>query len=226
VKNRIISISLAALLALSVGLIGCVGEEVPETMEYNLTISSTEGGEIVTPGQGTFIYDEGTVVPLVVFPHTGYRFVNWTGDADTVADVNSASTTITMNDNYSIMANFYEIPVTYYTLTLAANGNGSTSPSVGQHTYAGGTVVSITAAPGDGYRFIIWIGSVGTVANVIAATTTVTMNADYSIMANFEEEVTFPDPDFGSTIRGPISNETGSIFPSDLQRHTFFSGTT
>jgi uncharacterized repeat protein (TIGR02543 family) len=226
VKNRIVSISLAALLALSVGLIGCAGEEVPQIMEYNLTVSSTEGGEIVTPGQGTFIYDEGTVVPLVVFPHTGYRFVNWTGDADTVADVNSASTTITMNDNYSIMANFYEIPATYYTLTLAANGNGSTSPSVGQHTYAAGTVVSITAASGDGYRFIIWIGSVGTVANVIAATTTVAMNADYSIMANFEEEVTFPDPDFGSTIRGPISNETGSIFPSDLQRHNFFSGTT
>ena len=37
---------------------------------------------------------------------TGYRFVNWTGDVDTVADVNAAATTINMKGDYSIMANF------------------------------------------------------------------------------------------------------------------------
>jgi hypothetical protein len=39
-------------------------------------------------------------------------------------------------------------------------------------------------------------------------------------------EVTFPDPNFGATLTGPVSNETGSIFPADLQRHSFFSGAT
>jgi hypothetical protein len=39
------------MLALSVGLIGCGGEEIPE---YNLTISSNEGGKVTTPGEGTF----------------------------------------------------------------------------------------------------------------------------------------------------------------------------
>jgi len=39
-------------------------------------------------------------------------------------------------------------------------------------------------------------------------------------------EVTFPDPNLGATLTGPVSNETGSIFPSDLQRHSFFSGAT
>lgn len=39
-------------------------------------------------------------------------------------------------------------------------------------------------------------------------------------------EVTFPDPDFGATLTGPVSNETGCIHPSDLQRHNFFSGAT
>jgi hypothetical protein len=131
-----------------------------------------------------------------------------------------------MNDDYSIMGNFYEIPVTYYTLTLAVNGNGSTSPSAGQHTYAAGTVVSVTATPASGCRFVSWTGSVGAIALVSAATTTVTMNADYSITANFEEGVvTFPGPDVGTTLRGAIKEE-GYIFPSDLQRHTFFSGIT
>ena len=40
----------------------------------------------------------------------------------------------------------------------------------------------------EGYRFVNWTGDVGTIANVNAASTTITMNGDYSITANFEEE--------------------------------------
>jgi hypothetical protein len=75
-------------------------------VQYDLTISITEGGEITTPGEGTFSYDKGTTVPLVAFPYTGYRFVNWTGDVDTIDDIDAASTTITMNGHYEIIANF------------------------------------------------------------------------------------------------------------------------
>jgi hypothetical protein len=205
---------------LMVALAGCAAAAV----QYSLTISNTEGGEVTTPGEEITTYYDGEVVSLIAVAENGYRFVEWTGNVSTIADVDAAATTITMNDNYSIVANFYETPVTYYTLTLAVHGSGSTSPSVGQHTYAAGTVVSITAAPTS--RFVNWTGSVGTVALVVAARTTVTMNADYSIMANFEEEVmTFPGPDVGETLRGDI-REDGYIFPSDLQRHSFFSGIT
>jgi alpha-tubulin suppressor-like RCC1 family protein len=48
-------------------------------------------------------------------------------------------------------------------------------------------VVSLVATPDTDYRFINWTGDVGTVGNVTAATTTITMDADYSITANFEE---------------------------------------
>ena len=51
----------------------------------DLTISSTAGGSVTTPGEGTFIYDTGTVVSLVANPLSGYQFVNWTGDVGTVA---------------------------------------------------------------------------------------------------------------------------------------------
>jgi ATP-dependent Zn protease len=47
---------------------------------------------------------------LVAKPEDGYRFVNWTGDVGTIANVNAAQTTITMNDNYSITVNFEEKP--------------------------------------------------------------------------------------------------------------------
>ena len=84
------------------------GGEPPSPQQYNLTISSGTGGTVATPGEGTFTYDEGTVVGMVATPDAGYRFANWTGQVGTVADVNAASTTITMNGDYSITANFEE----------------------------------------------------------------------------------------------------------------------
>jgi len=61
---------------------------------------------VTTPGEGTFTYDAGTLVELVATPEVGYHFVSWTGDVETVADVNAASTALTMNGHYFITANF------------------------------------------------------------------------------------------------------------------------
>jgi len=49
------------------------------------------------------------------------------------------------------------------------------------------------ATPDADYRFVDWTGDVGTVANVNAATTTITMNGDYTITANFGFDMTFID---------------------------------
>jgi uncharacterized repeat protein (TIGR02543 family) len=88
------------MVALIAGIVGCGGES------YNLTITSTAGGSVTTPGVGTFTYGAGTVVHLVATPATNYTFANWTGNVSTVDNVNATSTTITMNGNYSITANF------------------------------------------------------------------------------------------------------------------------
>jgi hypothetical protein len=79
------------------------------TLQHDLTIYSTSGGSITNPGEGTFTYDTGTVVNLVATPDSGYQFVNWTGDLDEIADVNAASSYITLNDDYSITANFENV---------------------------------------------------------------------------------------------------------------------
>ena len=88
------------VVALIAGMVGCA------PTRYDLNISSTKGGEVTTPGEGTFTYNEGKVVKLRTCSPIGYRFVNWTGDVGTIANVNSQWTTITMNGNYSITANF------------------------------------------------------------------------------------------------------------------------
>ena len=74
--------------------------------QYSLIISSTEGGSVTTPGEGTFAYDAGEVVELVASPDDGYQFDEWTGDVSTVADANDAATTITMDADKSITAGF------------------------------------------------------------------------------------------------------------------------
>ncbi|MDH4268982.1 MAG: hypothetical protein OEV52_01585, partial [Dehalococcoidia bacterium] len=142
---------------------------------YSITISSTEGGSVTTPGEGTFVYDEGDVVKLVATPDPGYGFVNWTGDVGTVANVNAASTSITVNGDYFLTANFEELAE--YDLTTSSTTGGSvTVPGEGTFTYYAGTVVNLVATANSGYYFINWTGDVGTITNVNAPTTTVTMN--------------------------------------------------
>ncbi len=100
---RTISVFLIAI-ALIAGMVDYGGRE-----SYTLTIVSTAGGSVITPGEGTFTYYEGTVVHLVAGLELGYRFVNWTGDVGTIANVNDATTTITINDHCSITANFEKV---------------------------------------------------------------------------------------------------------------------
>lgn len=76
-------------------------------------------------------------------------------------------------------------PTTTYTLTIASTAGGSVTPAIGAHTYDAGVVVNLTATPDSGYHFVDWTGNVGTIANVDDATTTITMNGDYTITANF-----------------------------------------
>jgi hypothetical protein len=155
---------------------------------YSITISSTKGGSVTVPGEGTFAYDEGTVIDLAVETDEGYQFVNWTGDVDTIDDVDGPATTMTVNDNYSITANFEE--KIEYELTISSAGGGAvTTPGEGTFTYGEGDGVNLVATPNGGYRFVSWIGDVGTIADVKAATTTITMNGDYSITANFVSQI-------------------------------------
>jgi len=165
--------------------------EIPETPEiggqHNLTISSTTGGSVTVPGEGTFTYNASMVLDLVAKADSGYKFVNWTGNVTAIANVNGATTTITMNGDYSIVANFAQIPPGKVTLTVSSTDGGSvTAPGEATFTYDEGMVVNLEAEPEESYRFVKWIGDVDDVADVTAASTTITMNDNYSITATFK----------------------------------------
>jgi len=115
----------------------------------------------------------------------GYRFANWTGGGGTITDVHDASTNITMSNSYSITANF-ELEEGWRSLTISSTEGGSvTEPGEGTFAYATNTTVDLVAQPNEYYEFVEWTGNVSTIDNVNAAITTITMDDNYSIMANF-----------------------------------------
>jgi uncharacterized repeat protein (TIGR02543 family) len=179
-------------------------------IKYDLTLDSTEGGSVTTPGEGIFAYGNEAVVDLVATPHEGYRFNEWTGSVSTIAHIYANATNITMNSDYTITANF---AVIYDLITSSTAGGSVTNPGEGVHTYDEGALVDLEATTDGGYQFVGWSGDVGTITNVYAASTTVTMNGDYSIVANFEEiSLAQYDLAMSSTTGGSVTTPGEGVF--------------
>jgi hypothetical protein len=154
-----------------------------------LTSSSTAGGNVTTPGEGAFQYDNGTVVNLVATNDAHYHFVNWTGTAVTAGKVgnpNSANTTVTMDGDYTVIANF---AIDQQSLTTSTSTGGTvTTPGIGTYWYNYGANANIVASASVGYHFVNWTGTgvtAGKVTNPNSAGTTITMDANYAVQANF-----------------------------------------
>ena len=216
----------ASIILVMVAFIAGIGGCTSSLIEYDLTVSSTEGGVVAIPGEGTFVYDNGDVVDLAAIPDSSYVFINWTGDVNTIDDVNDATTTITMDDNYSVTANFILTAPIQYDLIISSTAGGEvTDPGEGIFDCEEGTVVSLVATSQAGYEFVDWTGDVDDVADVNDATTTITVNRDCSITATFEEgeAVTFADPNLEAAIREAIDVPERPIYPSDLAGLTSLS---
>jgi len=159
---------------------------------YSLTTSSTEGGEVDTPGEGISVHEANPPVDLVAVNETYYHFVKWTGDISTVGNVTSPATTIAMNASYSITANF-ALDDGYYSLTTASTEGGSvTEPGEGTSVHAANKTVPLVAEPYEGYPFLKWTGDVSTIADIYAAATNITMYDSYSVTATFK--TSHPEP--------------------------------
>ena len=183
----------------------------PPTTKYTLTVqASPSGGGTVAVSPSQSEYASGTVVTLSATAASGYAFSNWTGDA--VGATNP--TTVTMNGNKTVTANFIAGPT--YTLTVQASpssgGNVVVSPS--QAVYASGTVVTLTAIAASGYAFSNWTGDATGATNPA----TVTMNGDKTVTANF-----IVAPTYTLTVQvSPLGWGTVAVSPSQAE---YASGT-
>jgi len=161
---------------------GCGGQ-------CSLMASSSSGGSVTSPGHGMFTYDCGVSIPVVASADAGYAFTGWTGTAVTdgkVAAPGSVSTTVMVDAEYTLVANFS--PLNYHVTISSSNYGSVTSPGEGVHEYAYGTQLPIVATPESDCQFIRWTGSAvdsGKVADSAAASTTVIVDGDYTLVAQF-----------------------------------------
>ena len=144
---------------------------------YTLTVTSTGMGTLsVEPNQDEYVMN--SVVSISATADSGWLFDHWEGD---VADPNMASTTVTMDSDKAVNAVFTQI---LYTLTMAVDGNGTVTPSTGDHIHASGDMVAITAAPQSGWLFDHWDGDV---TDTSSASTTVLVDDNKTVTAVFTQ---------------------------------------
>ncbi|MCL2182624.1 MAG: InlB B-repeat-containing protein, partial [Chitinispirillia bacterium] len=95
----------------------------PPNATYTLTVNAGAGGS-VTPSTLQTDINAGTPVPITATANSGYEFNGWTvtSGGATVANTNSATTTVTLSSNATVTANFKHAggtqPDGTYTLTL------------------------------------------------------------------------------------------------------------
>ena len=108
-----------------------IGGAAPAAVSHTLTVTIVGNGivEVDTIAYtGPVTVDKDTSLALVAIPDSGYQFVDWTGD---VVDPNSVSTTVTMNADKTVTANFdFEgvEPDTYIVDASVSGGNGGVLP--------------------------------------------------------------------------------------------------
>jgi len=161
------------------------------TPTYTLTVNRnpTDGGTATASNQSDIA--AGTRVNITADASGGYTFGNWTISGNgTIADANSASTSVTVDGDVTVTANWTENSVnpTYYTLTVNRNPTigGTTNPASSQSNIAAGTRVNITADASGGYTFGNWtISGNGTIADANSASTSVTVDGNVTVVVNY-----------------------------------------
>jgi lysyl endopeptidase len=90
--------------------------------QYTLTVNTVGQGSVsLNPAGG--VYDAGTVVTLTATPDSGWKFDNWSGDLSGSTN----PTTIIMNANKTVTANFSEVGTTGTVGITTAYSSSSTS---------------------------------------------------------------------------------------------------
>jgi uncharacterized protein (TIGR02145 family) len=111
----------------------CVMGEAPVT--YALTLAAATGGTVSGVPRKAYRYIAGETVSISASPYCGYTFVNWTGG--NVANAAAATTTVTVNSNMTVTANFRRsaAPPDYGALTDGRDGKRYRTLKIGEQTW-------------------------------------------------------------------------------------------
>jgi beta propeller repeat protein len=141
--------------------------------QYHLSTLADPGEAGTATGTGDYV--EGLLAAITATANPGWQFTGWSGAG--VTDANTASTTVLMDADKTVVANF--APATYTLSTTASPANGGSVSGGG--TYNWGDVATVQAYPITGYWFAGWSGDLTGLTNPA----NLTVDADKSIIATF-----------------------------------------
>jgi len=134
-------------------------------------------GENTSTASGVF--ELGQTCTVTATPNTGYHFVNWTENGNTVST--SASYSFTVTNNRNLVAHFSN-QTQSYTVTVSANpANGGTVTGGG--TFSQGQSCTVSATANTGYTFTNWTENGSVVSTNASYTFNVTGNR--TLVAHF-----------------------------------------
>jgi len=146
-------------------------EAIPQTY-YKLSITAKGSGfvsyreETIRNGSNSYSVPQNAAVQIYFNPDNGYRVKSATVNGSDITSIVNGTSPISYNlysfgmfSDISIEAEFEAIPVTTYTLSIKATGNGSVSydgntirSKTGTFTVNEGTSATISFSPDNGYR--------------------------------------------------------------------------
>ncbi len=135
-----------------------------------------QGSLTFSPAQGPYPF--GSTVVVTPVPQSGYYFGLWGGAASgTAFPLNFVVTSATPG----IAALFAALGTNQYILTTHISGGGTITNSPAKNAYTSGDVVTLTATPSPGNRFVGWTGDLSGSTDPA----TLTMNGTKDVTATF-----------------------------------------
>ncbi|MYL49365.1 tetratricopeptide repeat protein [Halobacillus litoralis] len=179
-----------------------------ETSLHTLNLTIEGEGEVFRDSL-TNTYPHGETISLRARPASGWTFEGWEGDVT----ASTTNTTLTFDEDKQLRAVFVEKDqedeeqedegegeeeeieeekeTTEYRLNVGKSGKGTIKQSQSGSRFEDGTLVTLTATPSNGYKFVGWRGDV----NHSSRTVTIKMNSHYSVKAVFQEIAPEPAPE-------------------------------
>ena len=166
--------------------------------QFTFNATSAGNGTVDwTPKKDFYAADE--VIMVEATPDAGFAFSNWTGTIPSTVN----PLTFSINQNTSLVANF--IAAQTYTIDVSVPGGGGTvNRDKPGPNYPVDTVVTLTAVPDSGKRFVSWGGDASGTDPVIP----VTVDKNLVITATFADDgfpltITLSPPEGGSVTKQP-----------------------
>ncbi len=188
----------------------------------NGSVTSSPGGiscAPASPSACSALFDVGATVTLTAAPAVGWSFSGWGG-----ACSGTGSCAVTMSVNQTVTAQFEQVTLRRLSITGSGPGAGvvrsqaGLSPSINctleagtglgacGADYAGGTAVTLTAAPTSGSSFAGWSGAcTGT------GSCALTMSDNYTVTATFATVPQLPDLTITATVGETYSSEQANV---------------